>query len=677
MANTTQYNSTVPAITSILTGLYPKTHGNYLAVPVGDSAGQGVADTNLAHRMKAADYHCIAVTSHPSWASMDRDALLFDGWDHFSVIPSGLPPIERSKLARGSYTNERVFAALDEYEQSESGKALMLWVHYFDPHTDFRGLTYDPPADLRDTFLDHHLAALDLQSYSAELRSRDTQERRDWMGREFKKKDRALWGRLRLANGRAMYDAEILACDQAFNALMQRLDSMGIAEEALVIVCADHGENMEGPRDHREQLAFTHSELYEAVAHTPLIIKLPGQMQPARSEGLTQNIDILPTILELLDLPNQPPVEGQSLVALLDDPTAQLNEQVYIESSGQEALAVRAQDLKFISSGQQGKDRLYNLNSDPEEWDNLAAGHRSAARQALEQAAAEYRPKALLHLAVLPDQEPFSLELELTTSGTGFSSMSGLPASCLSEQGKRLHWKGTIDDEALMLTLTRSPQPTQDIWQIRRAGCEDLSQTIWIGKNPVCRTTVLPLWEPKEGPVPTSPQLELWTGAREGLWRFQMTPRGAQSLRAEFRCMSMAAWEGLAVRDAGGWPPVLEKRSTLQLMSSQTTEPVWASLSSEHFQDTYGLYRFDGRWPASKDVVLDGRSVAADELGLLFPYPPDGRIIADLRTGFFPDRVPPGSIVIWGESLSGGAELDEERIDPKLLEELRALGYAK
>ena len=58
----------------------------------------------------------------------------------------------------------------------------------------------------------------------------------------------------RLANGRAHYDAEIRSCDAGIGRLFDQLRGMGVYDRALIVVMADHGENMEHPSDGQRPL---------------------------------------------------------------------------------------------------------------------------------------------------------------------------------------------------------------------------------------------------------------------------------------------------------------------------------------------------------------------------------------------------------------------------------------
>jgi hypothetical protein len=101
-----------------------------------------------------------------------------------------------------------------------------------------------------------------------------------------------------------------------------------------------------------------------------------------------------------------------------------------------------------------------------------------------------------------------------------------------------------------------------------------------------------------------------------------------------------------------------------------------ATLRTVAGEEIFTLFRFDGAWPDPRRVVVDGLPVATKRLDFAFPKPLDGRILAAARTGYFPDRTPAGSIVIWTESGGGGMVLDTAGMDEELLRQLDALGYA-
>lgn len=109
------------------------------------------------------------------------------------------------------------------------------------------------------------------------------------------------------------YDEGIRAMDDALGKLLAQLEARGVLEDAVVIISADHGESM-GEHDSY----FSHVLNRGELLHVPLVIKLPGQTEGRRVEGNAQLIDLLPTMLELADLPDPGGLHGQSLAASLE-----------------------------------------------------------------------------------------------------------------------------------------------------------------------------------------------------------------------------------------------------------------------------------------------------------------------------------------------------------------------
>ena len=112
------------------------------------------------------------------------------------------------------------------------------------------------------------------------------------------------------------YDEGIRAMDAALGKLLARLHVSGVLDEAVVIISADHGESM-GEHDSYFHHVINRGELL----HVPLLIKLPGQTEGKRVQGNAQLIDLLPTMLELADLPDPGGLHGQSLVPALEGAT--------------------------------------------------------------------------------------------------------------------------------------------------------------------------------------------------------------------------------------------------------------------------------------------------------------------------------------------------------------------
>jgi arylsulfatase A-like enzyme len=129
------------------------------------------------------------------------------------------------------------------------------------------------------------------------------------------------WGRLDRLDQRtrtriALYDGEITYVDAALGQLVGLLKRVGIYDETLLVLTADHGEDMAEHND-----PFSHRELYESTVHVPLIVKPPaamGHIAPGSEAGaLVGHVDLLPTLCEAAEVEWPGDTDGRSLVPLL------------------------------------------------------------------------------------------------------------------------------------------------------------------------------------------------------------------------------------------------------------------------------------------------------------------------------------------------------------------------
>jgi arylsulfatase A-like enzyme len=112
----------------------------------------------------------------------------------------------------------------------------------------------------------------------------------------------------RLNSQRQSYDEFIANLDAEFGRMLDFLKQTGLLENSYIIVTSDHGELFErGVTGHSTPLVF------EPLIRVPLIISAPGQLQHKDVYSLTSNIDLLPTMLHLANLPLPEWCEGQPL----------------------------------------------------------------------------------------------------------------------------------------------------------------------------------------------------------------------------------------------------------------------------------------------------------------------------------------------------------------------------
>ena len=168
------------------------------------------------------------------------------------------------------------------------------------------------------------------------------------------------------------YDARVAYADELVGRLIAFLKKHGLYYRGILILTSDHGESL---GDHGEQ---GHGlSLYEAAVRTPLIVKLPRREGGGRhSTALVQQIDIAPTVLDLIGGPRPSAMRGRSLRRVLDSPTATLaGRSIYAESAagryrfgGDEVASLTDGQHRYIQSA---RPELYDLATDPGERTNL------------------------------------------------------------------------------------------------------------------------------------------------------------------------------------------------------------------------------------------------------------------------------------------------------------------
>jgi arylsulfatase A-like enzyme len=139
----------------------------------------------------------------------------------------------------------------------------------------------------------------------------------------------------------------------------------------------------------RNNFLFHHDyHIYKFLTHSPLLIATPGHSQAERIGEVVSSVDILPTILDCLDLPVPQDLDGLSLKPLMDNPTSRLPKRtIYQEvvtdfvwkkrnladSSLPVMTAVMNEQWKLITSSldEHAEPELYNLHDDPDEQSNL------------------------------------------------------------------------------------------------------------------------------------------------------------------------------------------------------------------------------------------------------------------------------------------------------------------
>lgn len=272
---------TLPAMTSLFTGLYPVEHGVHTAFsPLRDGS------SSLVRELRRAGYQSGAFVTTP-WSTvsslfefdtMKRVGLLFDTnapqrWHTAVQRLYWLAASRRDDGAAG--INRNAMNWLDEIRGDKA--PFFMYLHYMEPHGP-----YTPPRRTLSRFL------------------RKTTDRRT-LSRLGNCELAYIVGKTKLDEEDLdtisdLYDAELAYLDEMLGQLFARLEATGVLDETMIIVTADHGENL------GEKGLIGHQYcLYDTLLHVPLLIRYPATFTAGTTVSQpVQSHDIMATIADVL-----------------------------------------------------------------------------------------------------------------------------------------------------------------------------------------------------------------------------------------------------------------------------------------------------------------------------------------------------------------------------------------
>jgi len=172
----------------------------------------------------------------------------------------------------------------------------------------------------------------------------------------------------------AQYDGAVAYMDACIQSILTALEAHGIVDDTLVILNGDHGETL---YDH--ECWFDHHSMYDPTLYVPLIIRCPNKVEAGRRvSGYTQHKDLVPTVLDLLDLETGIQFDGRSTLPMMTDSSLSHESEIYItECTWMRKHGWRTPEWKLIVALEpdfhfKPEVELYNLVDDPEENTNLA-----------------------------------------------------------------------------------------------------------------------------------------------------------------------------------------------------------------------------------------------------------------------------------------------------------------
>ena len=377
---------TLPAHASMMTGLFPSTHKadrsiNQIARNPVDPLP--LSHTTLAEMLRDNGYVTVGIISVPYLTKvfgLDRGfQFYFDRLDPFENLPfiyknehailvnllmfsKIIEENDSDGQKRASEVNEEAISWLDK--NRDNPKPFFMFLHYFDAH-----YVYDPPApyNIREdgTTLDYFY---DIETLNKGKYSLSTSGINDLI---------------------SAYDGEIRYMDYYLGELFEKLKQLNILDNTLLIITSDHGECF------NEHEIWTHGNtLYQEQIHVPMIVHYPELIQSGHidSDNIVQLVDLMPTILEISQVPVPENLQGRSLLPVfqgkpdLDYSLAFMELRPDISWKGKNPRfgngikAVIHNEWKYILTDN-GVEELYKINSDPYELNNLALNEIKRAEE--------------------------------------------------------------------------------------------------------------------------------------------------------------------------------------------------------------------------------------------------------------------------------------------------------
>ena len=384
-----------PSRASIMTGLWPHTHGCITNnIPL-------AAEHQTIAELVSGDYFCgyygkwhlgdelvphhgfedwitIEDASYRPYYSTPEQLEMRSSYHHF-LIENGFPPDDDAKDGNGMVFSRPYAANMAEpytkagflgeeaarfIREQKADRPFILSVNFLEPHPPFHGPLnglYEPaemPAG--DAFLK---PPGENQSLKKQKKYETVQNRgfkRHPMGTEW------CWRRLK-----ANYYGLVTMVDNAVGKILDALEESGLADNTLVVYTSDHGELM---GDHH---LLGKGVMYEESARIPWLMRVPWlSREQKRIDGIVSQIDLVPTVLDLMGQPVGEHLPGNSRAGVLRGEEDLADNDVVIEWNSREgheegARTLVSRDGWKMSIYGQGPNELFDMNTDPREFENL------------------------------------------------------------------------------------------------------------------------------------------------------------------------------------------------------------------------------------------------------------------------------------------------------------------
>lgn len=357
---TTAAPATLPALASLHTGLYPGHHPLRTNIAKLPAEIPALADMLHAHGYTTAAYFGNALLSPESGFGRG-----FDTYESFVAFFGGSADVRGADLASA-------------WLRGTPRSPWFLWVHFMDPHGPYNSApsSWSETVDGPDPLPDRELA-ISPTNYGLGLIP----------------KYQELPGLSRASQYRRRYRGEIRYNDEQVGRLLSMLDELALQRTTLVIITADHGEDLG-----EHNCYFQHGWVpYEDAVRVPLLVRLPERIAAGqRVQDPVSLVDVVPTLLAGLDLPLTEAVDGRDISALLrgravaEGPvfavTAYLNQMTIVRRGKWKLVHTPLPPAPFPGDPWAGfytpneQFEFYDLETDPGETHNLYSTQQQRAK---------------------------------------------------------------------------------------------------------------------------------------------------------------------------------------------------------------------------------------------------------------------------------------------------------
>ncbi len=325
--------STRGSTSSLFTSLYPSSHNilNLLhKLPE--------AATTLAEMFQQNGYETAMFTAN---GNASEQSGMRQGFKEYREM-FGFPP-------------EKVSEEIIKWLRKKGDKHFFLYAHYRQPHAPF-----DAPFELRNKFNKSGLATLKSNSELIDGIYKGT----------------IIPDKKELAYFISQYDANLNYVDQAIGKLLNFIFENKLKEETVIILTSDHGEAM---GEHKGMFGHGWNVNKETI-WIPLIVWIPFNGKNKRIDELIENIDIAPTLTDLLNFKGSLKIaQGKSFASCFYYSKCKTKDEIFSDSSYQKYYSVISKDFHMIYDKEEKNLELYNLFEDAGELHNVADKYPIAA----------------------------------------------------------------------------------------------------------------------------------------------------------------------------------------------------------------------------------------------------------------------------------------------------------